>query len=113
MSVTMYHHPKCSTSRKTLAMLEERGIKPVIELYMDHAPDKKEFKTILGKLGMTARELMRTKDAKAMNLDAGALSEDELIDTMLENPRLIQRPIVLANGKAALGRPPEKVFEIL
>ncbi|MEQ8194713.1 MAG: ArsC/Spx/MgsR family protein, partial [Rhodospirillales bacterium] len=74
---------------------------------------KKTFKEILKKLGMSAHELLRDKDAKAMDLDADALSEDELIDVMLENPRLIQRPILLANGKAALGRPPENVLDIL
>ncbi|MEX2352626.1 MAG: arsenate reductase (glutaredoxin) [Gammaproteobacteria bacterium] len=115
MSVTIYHNPRCSKSRQTLALLQDKGIEPHIIEYLNTPPDKKTLKTILGKLGLTARELMRKKEAayKDNKLDDDSLDEEQLIDAMLENPVLIERPIVLANGKAAIGRPPENVLEIL
>jgi len=115
MTVTMYHNPRCSKSRQTLKLLQEKGVEPKIVEYLKTPPDAKTLKTILKKLGMEPRALMRRKEApyKELELDDPALSEDKLVASMVANPVLIERPIVLANGKAALGRPPEKVLEIL
>jgi arsenate reductase (glutaredoxin) len=115
MTVTMYHNPRCSKSRQALKLLQDQGVAPRIVEYLKTPPDAKTLKTILQKLGMEPRALMRRKEApyKALKLDDPALGEDALIDSMVANPVLIERPIVLANGKAALGRPPEKVLEIL
>ena len=115
MSVTMYHNPRCGKSRQTLKLLQGRGIEPTIIEYLKTPPDAKTLKSILKKLGMEPRALMRRKEApyKALNLDDPSLSADTLIARMVENPILIERPIVLTGGKAALGRPPEKVLDIL
>lgn len=115
MSVTLYHNPRCSKSRQALQLLQERGIEPHIIEYLKTPPDAKTLKSILAKLGMAPRALMRRKEApyKELNLADDSLSADALIGSMVENPILIERPIALANDKAALGRPPEKVLEIL
>jgi len=115
MSVTMYHNPRCGKSRQALKLLQEHGVEPRIIEYLKTPPDAKTLKTILKKLGMEFRALMRRKEApyKEQNLADEALGTDALIGSMVENPILIERPIVLANGKAALGRPPENVLEIL
>ncbi|MCB1662053.1 MAG: arsenate reductase (glutaredoxin) [Pseudomonadales bacterium] len=113
--VTIYHNPRCSKSRQTLALLEERGIQPNIVLYLENTPNQKQLKSLLSKLGISARDLMRTGESeyKDNNLKDKDLSEAALITAMVKYPKLIERPIVVANGKAALGRPPEKVLEIL
>lgn len=113
--VTIYHNPRCSKSRQTLGLLEDRGIEPQIIKYLDDTPDKATLKKILDQLGLEPRDLMRKHETeyKENNLDNPDLSDDELIDTMLKFPKLIERPIVLANNKAALGRPPEDVLKIL
>ena len=115
MSVTLYHNPRCSKSRQALQLLQDRGIEPQIIEYLKTPPDAKTLKSILAKLGMDPRALMRRKEApyKELNLADDSLSTDALIGSMVENPILIERPIALANDKAALGRPPEKVLEIL
>ena len=115
MTVTMYHNPRCSKSRQTLKLLQDRGVEPDIIEYLKTPPDAGTLKSILKKLDMEPRALMRQKEApyKDLNLADPNLAPDALIDSMVENPILIERPIVLANGKAALGRPPEKVLEIL
>ncbi len=115
MDVTIYHNPRCSKSRKTLQLLKERGIEPKIIEYLKTPPNAATLKQILDLLGRTPRELMRRKEAPygELNLDNQELSADSLIAAMVENPILIERPIVLANGGAALGRPPEAVFDIL
>ena len=115
MSVTIYHNPKCSKSRKTLELLGEHGITPVIIEYLKFPPSAEKLKEILTQLGFSPRDLMRKKEAEyaECGLDKPSLSDDELIDLMIKNPILIERPIVLANGKAALGRPPEQMLEIL
>lgn len=113
---TLYHNPRCSKSRQTLALLEENGIQPKVVLYLEQPPTVSELGNIVKKLGFTsARQLMRTKEEayKASGANDPALSEDALLQRMVENPKLIERPILLANGKAALGRPPENVLEIL
>lgn len=113
--ITIYHNPRCSKSRKTLQLLHERGYEPKIIEYLKTPPSSDALNTILQQLKMEPRDLMRTKEPiyKQINLDNPGLSHTELIDALIEHPILIERPIVLANGKAALGRPPENVFNIL
>lgn len=115
MTVTIWHNPRCSKSRATLSLLEKRGIKPEIVRYLDQPPSADEIRAVLGKLGVSARDLMRKgEDAyKELNLADPALSEDRLIEAMAENPILIERPVVIKGDTAALGRPPEQVLDIL
>ncbi len=113
MTVTIYHNPRCSKSRATLALLDEKGIKPKIVEYLNTPPDADELKHILKLLGMSPRQLLRKKEARETGLDDDSLGDGQLIDLMVANPRVIERPIVLANGKAVLGRPPENVLEII
>ncbi len=114
--VEIYHNPRCSKSRQTLQLLQEQGIEPEIVLYLEKPPAKKRLKEIVKMLGLdSARELMRKKEAeyKELGLANPELSETELIDAMVKHPRLIERPIVINEDKAAIGRPPESVLEIL
>ena len=115
MTVTIYHNPRCSKSRQTLELLRARGLEPDIVEYLKTPPGKSELSGILGLLGMGPRELMRKKEAayKANGLDGAGLSDDRLLDALVEHPVLMERPIVLANGKAAIGRPPENVLGII
>lgn len=111
----IYHNPRCSKSRQTLALLEENGIEPEVVLYLDATPDKKNLKAITEKLGISARELLRKgEDAyKALGLKDTSLTEDQLLKAMVENPKLIERPIVIKGDKAVLGRPPENVLALI
>lgn len=114
-AITIYHNPRCSKSRQTLALLEEKGIEPEVVLYLQDPPSAKALKDIINKLGLSsARELMRTKEDeyKEQGL-ADVNSEAELIKAMVNTPKLIERPIVINNDKAAIGRPPESVLEII
>jgi arsenate reductase len=113
--VTIYHNPRCSKSRAALDLLREQGYQPHIVEYLKNPPSEAELAAILELLGMEPRELMRHKEEEytEANLDAPGLSRGELIKALHEHPRLIERPIVLANGKAALGRPAESILEIL
>ena len=115
MTIRIFHNPRCSKSRATLALLQERGLEPEITLYLEAPPDAGELRSILNKLGLTARELMRTGEREYLDQGLGdeTLAEDALIAAMVNNPRLIERPIVLANGRAAIGRPPESVLDIV
>lgn len=115
MSVKIYHNPRCSKSRETLKLLEVQGLQPEIIEYLKQPPTADELRSILHKLGLNPRELMRIKEAeyKQNGLDDQSLSDDELIEAMIRIPKLIERPIVLANEKAAVGRPPEAVLAIL
>lgn len=115
MSVTIYHNPRCSKSRQTLALLEEKGISPDIVEYLNAPPSVADLSDILARLGMEPRDLMRKGEAayKENGLGDDALSRDALIQAMVENPILIERPIVLTGDKAAIGRPPESVLDIL
>ena len=115
MSITIYHNPKCSKSRQTLELLVKQGIKPVINEYLKIPPTAEKIKEILKKLGYAPRDLMRKKEDvyTEHSLDNPSLSGDDLIEFMIKHPVLIERPIVLANEKAAIGRPPEQVLEIL
>ena len=115
MSVILYHNSKCSKSRQTLELLRERGVVPDIIEYLKSPPSAEKLQEILNLLGVMPRDLMRRKEDvyTECGLDNPSLSEAELIDFMVKYPILIERPILLANGKAAIGRPPEKVLEIL
>ncbi len=115
MTIRIFHNPRCSKSRATLTLLQEQGIEPEIVLYLESPPDAGELRIILDKLGMSPRELMRTGEAefRQQGLDDESLTDDELITAMVANPKLIQRPIVLAGSRAAMGRPPESVLDIL
>ncbi|MDA1090372.1 MAG: arsenate reductase (glutaredoxin) [Proteobacteria bacterium] len=110
---TIYHNPRCSKSRQTLALLGERGIEPDIIEYLETPPSVEELTNILSMLGIGPRELLRKKEAKEAGLDDPGLDDAALIKAMVANPIVIERPIVINNGKAALGRPPESVVNIL
>ena len=116
MAVTIYHNPRCGKSRQTLAFLRDRGIEPIVVEYLKAPPDAATLRQLLDALGLDARGLMRRKEAayKENGLDDAALDDDALVAAMVANPILIERPIVVtADGRAALGRPPEAVLGIL
>jgi len=115
MKVTIYHNPRCSKSRQTLALLQEQQVTPDVVEYLDTPPDTATLTRILDMLGLEPRQLMRTheKEYKEAGLDNNDLSREQLIAAMVKYPILIERPIVVRNNKAAIGRPPEKVLEIL
>lgn len=115
MSIKIYHNPRCSKSRATLQILRDRGLDPEIILYLETPPDAGELAAILSLLGRTPRELMRRGEAeyREQGLDNPDLGDEALIAAMVATPRLIERPIVLNDGKAAVGRPPESVVDIL
>ncbi|GMQ88214.1 MAG: arsenate reductase (glutaredoxin) [Gammaproteobacteria bacterium] len=112
---TIYHNPHCSKSRQTLELLDTHGVEADIVEYLKTPPNAGQLAEILDLLGMEPRELMRTNEPEYKDnaLDNPDLSREQLIRAMVDYPRLIQRPIVLSDGKAALGRPPENVLEIL
>lgn len=113
--VTLYHNPRCSKSREALNLLREQGLEPEIVLYLETPPNAKTLKALLGKLGIGARDLLRKgEDAyKELNLADEKLSEAALIKAMVENPKLIERPIAINGDKAVIGRPPENVLQII
>ncbi len=114
--VTIYHNPRCSKSRETLALLEQHDIKPQVVLYLDTPPSVATLKELLQQLDFSdARQLMRTKEElyKTLNLADKALTQAQLLQAMSDNPKLIERPIVVYQGQARIGRPPEQVLEIL
>lgn len=113
--LTIYHNPRCSKSRASLSMLEEKGLNPTIIKYLETPPDRQELTEILDKLGIPAEQLVRKGEAlfKELGLEDKTLSNDEWIELLVQNPRLIERPIVVHNNKAAIGRPIERVIEIL
>ena len=112
MTTTIWHNPRCSKSRQTLALLEERGISPIVRLYLDDAPSTSEVAEVLQQLGIKPWELLRRgeKVFKELGLDKDA--DEALIEAMSANPILIERPIVIHGGDAALGRPPESVMRL-
>ena len=114
MDVTIYHNPRCSKSRQTLALLEENGVTPKIVPYLETPPSAADLRKILALLGIPARDLLRKKEAQEAGLDISALSEDQIIDGMVAHPKTIERPIVVIDdAKAALGRPPESVLPLI
>lgn len=115
-AVKIYHNPRCSKSRDTLSLLKSNSVEPEVVLYLETPPDAQTIRQLLHMLRMgSARELMRQKEDlyKSLNLDDPRLTEAELVQAMVDNPKLIERPIVVANGKALIGRPPEDVLDIL
>ena len=115
MMITIYHNPRCSKSRATLALLEKHEASFRIVEYLKEPPTRQELSTILSMLGINARSLLRTKESiyKSKGLDDKALSEKDLISAIIKNPILMERPIVVANNKAIIGRPPENVLTII
>ena len=115
MTVTIYHNPRCSKSRETLSLLESEGAAPTVVEYLKTPPSEAELKRILKKLGLRAHDLVRKGEARyaELGLTDRDVTEDELVALMVRNPVLIERPIVVTDGKAAIGRPPEDVLKIL
>ena len=115
MTVTIYHNPRCSKSRAAMEFLEEKGIEAEVIKYMDNPPDQAGLKELLNLLGMKPREIMRKHEAvfKDAGLDDPTFTDDELIEAMTQCPSLIERPIVVNNGRAVLARPPEAILDIL
>ncbi len=115
MTVTIYHNPRCSKSRQTLALLIDKGVKPEIVEYLKTPPTQKELSRILELLGLTPRTLIRKKESeyKSMGLDNLNLDDSSLIAAMISYPILIERPIVVTENNAAIGRPPENVLKII
>lgn len=113
MPVRIYHNPRCNTSRKTLALLRDKGVEPEIVEYLKTPYSAAQLKTLLGQLKIPARALVRKKEAAAAGIDPASLSEAALIEAMAKNPILVERPIVVSGGKAALGRPPENALSVL
>ena len=114
-TVTIYHNPRCSKSRATLELLKTEAVEPEVVEYLASPPDRETLESILDMLGLEPRDLMRRHETEytEAGLDNPDLSRTELIAAMIEYPRLIERPIVVKDGKAAIGRPPEKVLDIL
>lgn len=110
--VTIYHNPRCTKSRQTLALLRERGVEPEIVEYLTDPPDEKTLAALIAKLGIEAKDLIRRKEYKELGL-VDTDDDEALIRLMVENPKIIERPIVVAGRQARLGRPPEQVIEIL
>jgi arsenate reductase len=115
LTVKIYHNPRCSKSRQTLELVKEKVGEPEVILYLDTPPAAAELKQLLKMLGLAPRELMRRKEAlyKELRLDDETLTDEALIKAMVAHPKLIERPIVVNGNKAALGRPPESVLDIL
>ncbi len=115
MEISIYHNPRCSKSRQTLELLTSRNIEPIVIEYLKTPPNHQQLDSILRGLEMEPRELMRTKEAeyKELSLDDESLSRDQLIEAMINAPKLIERPIVIAGDQIAIGRPPEAVLTIL
>jgi len=113
-NVTIWHNPRCSKSRNAVALLDEQGVEAEVVKYLDTPPTKEEIVDVLRMLGLSARELMRTKEDIYKELGLKDISdENALISAMVKNPKLIERPIVIKDGKAAIGRPIENIVEIL
>ena len=112
MPVTIYHNPKCSKPPQTLALMQEKGVEPEIVEYLQTPPSAAELKEILGMLGLGPRDILRAKEAKEEGIDAD-LDGDQLIAAIVAHPRALERPIVVTDSRAAVGRPPENVLEII
>lgn len=113
MAVEIWHNPRCSKSRETLALLREKGVEPAIVEYLKKPPTQKRLKEVAAMLGVEPRAMMRTKEAVYRELELAEVSDATLFKAMAENPVLIERPIVIRGGKAAIGRPPESVLAIV
>ena len=113
--LTLYHNPRCSKSRGAHELLEARGLTPTVVRYLETPLSAAQLRDLLARLNLSARQLLRSgeDEYKALNLGDSSLSEAQLIDAMAANPKLIERPILVAGNKAVIGRPPEKILEIL
>lgn len=113
--LTLYHNPRCSKSRGALELLEARGLTPTVVRYLDTPLTAAQLTDLLRKLNISARQLLRTgeEDYKILNLADDSLSEAQLIQAIATHPKLIERPILVVGDKAVIGRPPEKILEIL
>jgi arsenate reductase len=113
--VTLYHNPRCSKSRAALELLESRGVRPQIVAYLETPPDRQALQQLLRKLGLGARHLLRTGEPEfaALGLDDPALDDATLLDAIAAHPRLLERPIAVAGDRAVIGRPPDRVLELL
>lgn len=113
--LTLYHNPRCSKSRSALELLEARGLAPTVVRYLDTPLDATQLQALLAKLGMGARQLLRSgeDEYKALGLADTSLSEAQLIAVMAAHPKLIERPILEVGDRAVIGRPPENILEIL
>ncbi|MBD9424963.1 arsenate reductase (glutaredoxin) [Pseudomonas sp. PDM15] len=113
--LTLYHNPRCSKSRGALELLEARGLTPQVVRYLETPPSAAELRELLSKLGIGARALLRSgeDEYKELGLADASLSDEQLIAAMAAHPKLIERPILVAGKHAVIGRPPEKVLELL
>lgn len=115
MPTVIYHNPRCSKSRGALALLRERGEQPVVVEYLKNPPSASEIESLLATLKLEPRELMRRNEPeyRAQGLDDPALSRADLVNALAQTPRLLQRPIVIREGRAVIARPPETLLELL
>ena len=113
--LVIYHNPSCRKSRETLQILHDRECAPEIIEYLEEPPSPEELKALVGMLGVSARDLLRTTEPvyRDAELDDDSLSEDEIIEAICEYPALLQRPIVVSGNRAVIGRPPVKVLDII
>lgn len=113
--LTLYHNPRCSKSRAALELLEQRGLAPTVVRYLETPLDATRLRALLGKLGLSARQLLRTgeDEYKSLGLADTSLSEEQLIAAIAQHPKLMERPVLETSDKAIIGRPPENVLEIL
>lgn len=111
----IYHNPRCSKSRKTLALLTEHGVEPEVIEYLKTPPTEAELREIVNLLGVSPRDLIRSSEApyKELGLNDPDVTDETLLTALVDHPRLMQRPIVMAKGRAVIGRPPEAVLEII
>lgn len=114
-SYVLYHNPRCSKSRGALELLQERGIEPQVVRYLDTPPDAATLRTLVRKLGIRPRELLRTgeEEYRSLGLADESVGDDAIIQAMAAHPRLIERPILMRDERAVIGRPPERVLELL
>lgn len=113
MAVTIWHNPRCSKSRQTLALIEEQGITPIVRLYLEDSPRVDEIKAVIKILDCTPRQIMRKNEIEYSEQKLSSKDNYDLITAMVKTPKLIERPIVINGDKAAIGRPPENVLAIL
>jgi len=110
----IYHNPRCSKSRQTLSLIQENGVEPEVVLYLENIPTANEMKDLLSKLAISPMQLIRKGEAAwKENYKGKELSDEQIVEAMIDNPKLIERPIVVKDNKAVLGRPPENVLELL
>ena len=113
-SFTIYHNPRCSKSRTTLALLQQHGIEPVVIDYLKDAPGKSDLTSIIRKLGLQPEQIVRKGEQTYKSQFAGkTLNDDQWLDALVENPILIERPIVVSGNRAVIGRPPENVLDLI